>query len=106
DEVVGVDLGLRACGELLAPVLPHRGVLGGGDCLAVRGREEDLLGGELGMHFVPDVAVSPGEQPAGCDKRDREEQACGRHQDVEGYASHSDSPNGGCSCPDASGLTS
>ena len=40
DEVVGVDLGLSAGGQLLAAVLPHRGELRGGDGLAVRGREE------------------------------------------------------------------
>jgi hypothetical protein len=56
DEVVGVDLGLGAGGQLLAAVLPHRGELGGGDGLAVRGREEDLLRGELGVDFAADEA--------------------------------------------------
>ena len=66
--MVGVDLGLRAGGQVLAAVLPHRGEPGGGDCLAVRGREIDLLGGELGVHFVPDEGMGPGQQHAGRDQ--------------------------------------
>jgi hypothetical protein len=43
-------------------------------CSAVGGWQVDLLGGELGVHFVPDEGMGPGEQAGGCDKRDGKEQ--------------------------------
>src|SRR6185437_11717747 len=88
DEVVGVDLGLGAGGQLLAAVWAHGGEFGGGDGFAVRGGEVDLLSGELGADFAADEGVGPGQQAAGGDQGDGEEQAGGSQQDVEVSASH------------------
>jgi hypothetical protein len=62
DEVVGVDLGLRAGGQLLAGVLLHRGELGSGDRGAALGREVDLLRRELAVYLVVDEVVRPRQQ--------------------------------------------
>jgi hypothetical protein len=59
DEVVRVDLGLGAGGQLLPAVLPHRGELGSRDGRAVGRREVDLLGGEPGVHFIADRWFHP-----------------------------------------------
>ena len=52
-------------------------------------REVDLLGGELGVDFVADEGVGPGQQAACGDQGDGQEQAGDGHQDVEGSAFHS-----------------
>ncbi len=59
--MVGVDLGLGAGGQLLPGVLVHRGELRGLDSGAVTRREVDLLRSELGVHFVPDEVMGPGQ---------------------------------------------
>ena len=91
DEVVGVGLGLRAGGHLLAGVGGHGRGVGGGQGLdgrAARGREIDLLGSELGVHLVAHEIVSPQQQPTRHREDHSEDQPADDGQQVKSLAAH------------------
>src|SRR5947209_19034864 len=66
NEVVRVDLGLLAGRQLLASVYGHRRCVSAGkrrDRLAVRRREVDLLGCQLGRDLAMNKGIPPEKEP-------------------------------------------
>ena len=87
DVVVGVRLGLVAGEHLLAGVLVEGRVLVGGLEGVLLGHR-DRLDGELVVHLVGDVDVRPGEESAGSQEHDGNDETGTGEQVVEGLPSH------------------